>query len=77
MLPIRESPKLSTIGFRYHMRNIGGGWIPDHGLTGGDFMSSSTSQPFQIRLAAQSIRLCDLTMAMSTLYLGYPVMYGL
>ena len=27
-------------GLKYHMRNLGGGWIPDHGTTGGVFKSN-------------------------------------
>lgn len=27
-------------GSKYHMRNLGGGWIPDHGETGGVFKSN-------------------------------------
>ncbi|KKK20528.1 hypothetical protein P175DRAFT_0504931 [Aspergillus ochraceoroseus IBT 24754] len=27
-------------GSKYHMRNLGGGWIPDHGPTGGAFKSN-------------------------------------
>ncbi|KAJ5960963.1 uncharacterized protein N7479_008113 [Penicillium vulpinum] len=27
-------------GTEYHMRNLGGGWIPDHGPTGGFFKSN-------------------------------------
>ncbi|KAL4916556.1 hypothetical protein BDW62DRAFT_103327 [Aspergillus aurantiobrunneus] len=27
-------------GLKYHMRNLGGGWIPDHGPTGGVFKSN-------------------------------------
>ncbi|RAL01567.1 uncharacterized protein BO80DRAFT_424771 [Aspergillus ibericus CBS 121593] len=32
--------KLSSGGTKYHMTNLGGGWIPDHGLTGGVFKSN-------------------------------------
>lgn len=32
--------KNASGGTKYHMRNVGGGWLPDHGPTGGVFKSN-------------------------------------
>lgn len=41
-------------GSKYHMRNLGGGWIPDHGPTGGVFKSNFLCVLVQIATVAQA-----------------------
>lgn len=41
-------------GLKYHMRNIGGGWIPDHGKTGGVFKSNFLCVLIQIASVPQA-----------------------
>ncbi|KMU85036.1 hypothetical protein CIHG_02819 [Coccidioides immitis H538.4] len=36
-------------GLKYHMRNLGGGWIPDHGPTGGVFQVQFPVRPYPDR----------------------------
>lgn len=43
-------------GFKYDMRNIGGGWIPDHGLTGGVFKSNFLCALIQIATVPEASR---------------------
>lgn len=40
-------------GYKYHMRNLGGGWIPDHGKTGGVFKSNFLCVLIQIATVPQ------------------------
>lgn len=41
-------------GLKYHMRSLGGGWIPDHGKTGGVFKSNFLCVLIQIASVPQA-----------------------
>lgn len=43
-------------GSKYHMKNIGGGWIPDHGPTGGVFKSNFLCVLIQVAMVPESAR---------------------
>ncbi|KAL4919023.1 hypothetical protein BDW62DRAFT_217133 [Aspergillus aurantiobrunneus] len=46
----------STRGTKYHARNLGSGWIPDHGHTGGVFKSNFLCVLIQIATLPQAQR---------------------
>lgn len=43
-------------GTKYHMKNIGGGWIPDHGPTGGVFKSNFLCVLIQVATIPETAR---------------------
>ncbi|KAJ5492700.1 hypothetical protein N7539_001446 [Penicillium diatomitis] len=43
-------------GVKYHMRNIGGGWMPDHGPTGGVFKSNFLCVLIQVGTIPEAAR---------------------